>query len=143
MASKQSQHVSLFVFSSTLNTFVFRYIVSSYATRASPSCVSLLFRNRSPRIEFGYAVSAYSAHTTGRDVTRSTWSVDCRCQMRSDTRRVLPPSRDSLALPRQRYLVFAQQIFGSDASPDRCLRTERTRSLLRGVLCAWTQFCTT
>lgn len=35
------------------------------------------FWNRSLRIEFGYAISAYSAHTTGRDVTETTWSVDC------------------------------------------------------------------
>lgn len=36
-------------------------------------------------MELGYAVSAYSAHTTGRDVTGSTRSVDCGCQMRPDT----------------------------------------------------------
>ena len=35
------------------------------------------FWNHSLRIEFGYAISAYSAHTTGRDVTETTWSVDC------------------------------------------------------------------
>lgn len=71
--------------------------------------VSLLFRNHSPWIEFGYAVSAYSAHTTGRDVTETTWSVDCGWQMRPDTRGVLPPRCDSLTLPCC-YLAYVQQI---------------------------------
>lgn len=83
--------------------------------------VSLLFRNRSPWIEFGYAVSAYSAHTTGRDVTGTTRSVDCRCQMRPDTRGVLPSRCDSLALPRC-YLGSMQQIWIKQIQPDRCLK---------------------
>lgn len=48
------------------------------------SAALLLFRNRFPQIESGYAVSAYSAD--GR--TWRHWnqaSVDCRCQMRPDT----------------------------------------------------------